>query len=257
MEIEEKLIIAKLLDKIKTSKKANKIVNTEFLSIYQKQIIQKKLNELDIKNYIFFGGYDEAEGQILIIYPEKFDLDIVVNNIKNIIKVIKIVLPKELEGKYSHRDYLGSVMQMGLNRNRIGDIIVYSNKTYIIVLKENAEYLINYLNNLTKFRKSQIELIDYPDIEVKPIEYEDFNILINSMRLDNFVSEIANISRSKAEEMLKQEKIYINSKVETKSSKAVKEKDIIVIRGKGKYFVDKILGENKKEKIIVNIKKYK
>ena len=257
MEIEEKLIIAKLLDKIKISKKANKIINTEFLSIYQKQIIQKKLNELGVKNYIFFGGYDEAEGQILIIYPEKFDLDIVTNNLKNIIKVIKIILPKELEGKYSHRDYLGSVMQMGLNRNRIGDIIVYGNKAYIIVLKENAEYLINYLSDLTKFRKSKIQLIDYTDIEVKPIEYEEFNILINSMRLDNFVSEIANNSRSKAEEMLKQEKIYINSKVETKSSKAVKEKDIIVIRGKGKYLVDKILGENKKGKIIVNIKKYK
>lgn len=257
MEIEEKLIIAKLLDKIKTSKKANKIVNTEFLSIYQKQIIQKKLNELGVKNYIFFGGYDEAEGQILIIYPEKFDLDIVTKNLKNKIKVIKIKLPKELEGKYKHRDYLGAVMQVGLNRNRIGDIIVYSNKAYIIVLKENAEYLINYLSDLTKFRKSKIQLIDYTDIEIKPIEYEDFNILINSMRLDNFVSEIANISRSKAEEMLKQEKIYINSKVETKSSKAVKVKDIIVIRGKGKFMIDSITGKNKKEKIIVNIRKYK
>ena len=257
MEIEEKLIIAKLLDKIKLSKSSNKIVNTEFLSIYQKQIIQKKLNELGIKNYIFFGGYNEAEGQILIIYPEKFDIDIVNKNLKNIIKVIKIKLPKELEGKYSHRDYLGSIMQLGLNRNRIGDIIVYSDRAYIIVLKENTEYLVNYLSDFVKFRKAKMELIDYTDIEVKPIEYEEFNILINSMRLDNFVSEIANISRSKAEEMLKQEKIYINSKVETKSSKTVKENDILVMRGKGKYLVYKISGKNKKGKIIVNIKKYK
>ena len=257
MEIEEKLIIAKLLDKIKLSKSSNKIVNTEFLSIYQKQIIQKKLNELGIKNYIFFGGYNEAEGQILIIYPEKFDIDIVNKNLKNIIKVIKIKLPKELEGKYSHRDYLGSIMQLGLNRNRIGDIIVYSDRAYIIVLKENTEYLVNYLSDFVKFRKAKMELIDYTDIEVKPIEYEEFNILINSMRLDNFVSEIANISRSKAEEMLKQEKIYINSKVETKSSKTVKENDILVMRGKGKYLVYKISKKKKKGKIIVNIKKYK
>lgn len=257
MEIEDRLIIAKLLDKIKICRSSNKIVNTEFLSIYQKEIIQKKLNEIGAKNYIFFGGYDDAEGKILIIYPEKFDIDIVIKNLKNIIKVIKIKLPKVLEGKYQHRDYLGSIMQMGLNRNRIGDIIVYDDKAYIVVLKENAEYLINYISDLKKFKKSKIELIDYQEMEVKPIEFEEFSILVSSMRLDNFVSEISKISRSKTEEMLKTEKIYINSKTETKASRAVKENDILVIRGKGKFLVDEIIGENKKGKIIVNVKKYK
>lgn len=257
MEIEDKLTIAKLLDKIKLSKSSNKIVNTEFLSIYKQEIMQRKLNELGVKNYIFFGGYDEAEGKILIIYPEKFDMDIVIKHLNNIIKVIKIKLPKELEGKYQHRDYLGSIMQMGLNRNRIGDIIVYDDRTYIIVLKENAEYLVNYISDLTKFRKSQIELVDYQKIEIKPIEYEEFNILINSMRLDNFVSEIVKISRSKTEELLRQEKIFIDAKTEIKASKIIKEKDILVIRGKGKFLIDKIIGENKKGKTIVSIKKYK
>src|SRR5699024_2440574 len=140
MQIEDKLIIAKLMDKIKICRTRNKIVHTEFLSIYEKQIIQKELNRNKIKNYIFFGGYEGAEGEILVIYPEKLGKDIAEKNLKNILKAIKIKLPKELEGKYNHRDYLGCVMKTGLNRNRIGDIIVHEDGAYIIVLKENAEY---------------------------------------------------------------------------------------------------------------------
>ena len=104
--IDDKLIIAKLMDKIKICKTRNKIVNTEFLSMYQKGIIQKELNKLKIKNYLFFGGYEGAEAEILVIYPEKYDLEIVRKNLENILKVIKIELPKEVFGKYTHRDYL-------------------------------------------------------------------------------------------------------------------------------------------------------
>ena len=57
--IEEKLILAKLQDKIKCCKNRNKIVNTEFLNLYQKNLIQNKLNELKISNYIFHGGFEE------------------------------------------------------------------------------------------------------------------------------------------------------------------------------------------------------
>lgn len=111
MEIEDKLIIAKLMDKIKICKTRNKIVNTEFLTIYQKQIIKKELTKIKNNNYLFFGGYENAEGEILIIYPEKLELGLVEKNIDNIICSIKITLPKEVRGKYTHRDYLGACMK--------------------------------------------------------------------------------------------------------------------------------------------------
>lgn len=257
MEIEDKLIIAKLKDKINISKTRNKIVNTEFLTIYQRDIIQKELNRNKIKNYIFFGGYEEAEARALIIYPEKFDIDIVNRNLENIIKAVKIKLPKEVKGKYTHRDYLGAVMKTGLNRNRVGDIIVFEDTAYIIVLNENAEYIKDFLKDLVRFSKAEIEVINYTEIEVKELEFEEIKIAVSSMRLDNVVSEIAKISRGKAEELLLAEKVFVNSKVETKSAKNVKEQDILAIRGKGKYIIDKTIGSNKKGKDIVIVKKYK
>lgn len=256
MEIEDKLLLAKIMDKVKISKTKNKILNTEFLTTYQKEIVEKELNKCKVKNYMFFGGYDEAEGKVLIIYPEKLDLNLMQNNLRNIVKGIKIKLPKELAGKYTHRDYLGTVMQIGLNRDRIGDIIVYESEAYIFVLEENTSYIASSLESARKFSKSIIEIIDYNEIPIKETEFEEMEISVSSIRLDNVVSSIAKMSRKKAEELLVDEKIFVNAKVETKSTKSLKEGDILVIRGKGKFIINKISENNRKGKVILEVKKY-
>lgn len=92
---EEKLIIAKLNDKIRLCKTRNRIVNTEFLNMYQENVIKKELEHIKMKNYIFFGGYEEAESKILILYPDKLTEEIAENTISNMMKAIRIVLPNE------------------------------------------------------------------------------------------------------------------------------------------------------------------
>lgn len=255
--LEERLLIAKLTDKIKECKTKNKIVNTEFLNMHQKNIVQKELNRLKEKTYIFFGGYENANFEVLIIYPPKFPADIVNDNIKNIIKAIRIKLPKELVGKYKHRNYLSAVMIQGLERERIGDIVVHDDQAYIVVLKENAEYLKNSLQNLTRFKKSIIDVVDYIDIKIKPQEFEEFNIKVASNRVDAIVAEIAKTSRNKSEQYIDDKRVSINYQEETKYTRTVKENDIIVIRGKGKFIIDKIGEKNQKGRLIIKIKKYK
>ena len=120
-----KLLIAKIEDKIRISKNQNKITNSEFLNEFQVAIVQKELLNLKEKGYFFYGGYDKAIRKILIIYPDKLDKDVVLKNINDILVAIKIELPNELQGKIKHKDYLGTVMSFGLTRERIGDIIVY------------------------------------------------------------------------------------------------------------------------------------
>lgn len=255
--IDDKLIIAKLMDKIKICKTRNKIVNTEFLSVYQKEIIQKELNKLKIKNYLFFGGYEGAEAEILVIYPEKYDLEIVRKNLENILKVIKIELPKEVFGKYTHRDYLGMAMKIGLNRDRIGDINVSEKGAYIFVLEENARYIVDSLKDFTRLNKADIEIINYTEAKLKEQEFEEIRISIQSMRIDSIVSELIKTSRNKTNELLLGEKVFVNTKCETKPSKLLKENDILAIRGAGKFIVCECIGNNKKGKMIVEMKKYK
>ncbi len=256
-QVEDKLIVAKIMDKVKICKSRNKIVHTEFLTPYQREIIQKELNKNKIKNYLFFGGYEEAEGKILVLYPEKFEMDIVNKNLENIIKVIKIKIPKEVEGKYNHRDYLGTVMKAGLNRNRIGDIVVEKDGACIFVLEENAEYILKSLKEFTRFAKAKIEIINFKEVEIKEQEFEMIKITVVSMRIDAIISSLLKVSRNKAEELIKQEKIFVNTKVEKKISKEINEKDILAIRGYGKAIIEEIIGNNKSEKLIIRIKKYK
>ena len=255
--INDKLIIARLMDKIKICKIRNKIVNTEFLSMYQKESIQKELNKLKIKNYLFFGGYEGAESEILVIYPEKYDLEIVRKNLENILKVIKIELPKEVFGKYTHRDYLGMAMKIGLNRDRIGDINVSEKGAYIFVLEENARYIVDSLKDFTRLNKADIEIINYTEAKLKEQEFEEIRISIQSMRIDSIVSELIKTSRNKTNELLHGEKVFVNTKCETKPSKLLKENDILAIRGAGKFIVCECIGNNKKGKMIVEMKKYK
>lgn len=254
---EEKLILAKLNDKLKHCKTRNKIVNTDFLNMYQENIIKKELVRIKEENYIVTGGYEEAESKILILYPEKLTKTIVEQNIKNIIKAIKIVLPNEQKGRYLHKDYLGTIMQFGLTRERIGDIIVYEDKAYIIVMQENAQYIKDSLLTTKKFKKSKIEIIDVNEIEVKEKEFEEIKITINSPRLDNFVSEITKTSRNETSKLIENEQVFVNCQVETRQSKEIVEGDILIIRRSGKYIVDEFKHINRKGKQIVIIKKYK
>lgn len=258
-------------DKLYQSKSNNKITNTEFLTTYKQSVLEKELNRIKENNFYFYGGYNDSEYKILIFYPDKFidefekfkigekdeyKLSIGERYINDILKIIRIKLPKEIIGQYEHRNYLSAIMKFGIGRERIGDIIVNDEGADIIVLKENAEYLKNSLKELTRFKKAIVEILDINEIKEKELKFEKFKITVNSNRLDNFVSEITKNSRSKTEEIIKAEKVFINSKIEAKQSKELKINDIVVIRGSGKYRIKEFLGLNKKQKMIVEIEKY-
>lgn len=126
----------------------------------------------------------------------------------------------------------------------------------MILLSENAEYVRENLSHFTKFKKAKIDVININEIKVKPKEFEDLKIVVASNRLDNFVAEISKSSRSKAEEYILSERVFVNEIAELKVSKKLKVKDKITIRGKGKFIIDEFVGMNKKGKEIYLIKKY-
>ena len=253
---DEKLMYAKIDDKIKLSKTRNKILNTDFL--YEEQIakVEKYLRSIKHQNYLYFGGYLNASRKVLIIYPEKLTEEIVKKNLNAIFSAIRIELPNELKGTYSHKDFLGGIMKLGIAREKIGDIITVDNGADIIILKENEEYIYENLKLLTRFRKSNISVIDIVDIVVKETEFENFSVIVSSMRIDNFISELAKTSRNKAEELIEFDRVLLNYETVAKASKVVKENDVITIRGKGKFIIGKTLRTTKGNKLVIDVKKY-
>ncbi len=253
----DKLLLAKIMDKFKISKCKNKIVNSNFMNEYEISIVKNELKKGKEKNYIIFGGYEGAKREIIIVYPDKINEDIVKSNLNSILKAIKIELPSEIFGTFQHKDYLGTIMSFGLARERIGDILVYEDSAYIITLEENAQYIKESLELERRLKKAKITIINLENIKIKKEDFEEIHISVSSNRLDNIISEILNTSRRISQDLIENEKVFINYAIEIKSTRAVRETDIITIRGKGKYIIEKFLGENKKNKEVFCVKKYK
>lgn len=252
---QRKLLEAKIQDKYKFAISKNKITNTDFLNMSEKAEAEKFLKENHIKNYAFFGGNgEESDRNILLFYPEKFTIEMVQKNYDKILSGIRIKLPKELQ--YEHRIYLSGIMKLGIKREKIGDILVREDGAEIIALNEVVDFLVNNLSELTRFKSAKFDIISIGDIQQKEKEFENLSIIVSSMRLDNFVSELAKCSRSKALEIIEQQRVYLNYDVETKFSKKVNLGDVLNIRGKGKFIVSEIDRKTRTEKWVINIKKF-
>ena len=88
-------------------------------------------------------------------------------------------------------------------------------------------------------------------------EFEDLNIIVSSIRLDNFVAEIANCSRTNASDLISEGRVFVNSINEFKDSKKINIGDLITIRGKGKFIFDGIEKETRSGRYLLNMRKYK
>lgn len=255
-EQEEKLLVAKILDKLEFTKTKNKIQYTDFLNIYEQDIADKLLKKIGYKNYYFFGGRESTERKLLIIYPEKLTEEMAKKNHNKILSIIKIKLPNDLKDEYDHRRYLGAIIKLGIEREKTGDIFVRSLGADIIVKNEVVNFLMQNLNSLTRFQSAEIEEQDIKELKDVVVEKVEVSSIIISLRLDNIVSILARTSRSKAVDILDQERVFVNAKLETKPSKQLNVGDIITIRGKGKFEFKRIEGMSKKGRYIVKFDKY-
>ena len=126
----------------------------------------------------------------------------------------------------------------------------------IIVSKELMDYLIQNLKSLTRFQSAEITQVELEDLKNIQISKVEISSIVTSLRLDNIVSVLAKTSRNKANEIIEQERVFLNYKLETKSSRQVKVGDTITIRGKGRFNFKEISGNTKKGRFIIKIDKF-
>lgn len=273
---ENEFLYAKLEDKIRFCETRNKITHTDFFTEPEIIKIEKYLHSIKYKNYFIFGGYEDSNRKMIFFYPEKLNFtetnhnltsninnsniisatpeinSAVLRNItNNVLEIIRITLPKNQIGTYEHRDYLSAIMKFGIVREKFGDIIVYPEGADFIVQKENSQYFKDNLIELTRFQKSKIEILDISNLHENCQEVEEISIIVNSMRIDNFITEICHCSRNKAEEILLQERVMINYEPIFKNSKEVKINDIITIRGFGRFVVKDFSRKTKSGKNVI------
>lgn len=194
------------------------------------------------------GVFEESERKILCFSTntyETLDYDIHVIKIKNKSKF------KELK----HKDYLGSIMALGIKRNLFGDLIVHEDTCFVPMVSSVSEYV---QDNLTTIGNCPctIDKVDINNENIPKIEFEEKNIIVTSLRIDNIVPSICNISRTKGTELISNGSVLLNYLNCNRKDKLVEMKDTITIRGFGKYKVISIEGETSKGRIKLLIGRY-
>jgi RNA-binding protein YlmH len=154
----------------------------------------------------------------------------------------------------THRDFLGAILSLGIERNKIGDLLVSENTCYLPIHEEIESFILCNLERISNV-KCDVELID--NFEFLPkFTFKEEIILVSSLRLDGIVSKIIKASRNNAQSMIEQGQILVNYvKIKDKSYE-LKSEQRITIRGFGKFILGDSVGNSKSGKLRIIIKKY-
>lgn len=225
---------------------------TGFLSLNEQDIFWKMEKEMKGTSFQFFGGIESSERKILrfgsleeVGYEETYPIVCIHMN----------PLSAKFADDFSHRDFLGALMNLGIERSTIGDILVGQKEGYIFCLKNIAEFI---CMNLDKVRHTSIrctivtEPKDIPQEEPIPLE-----ILISSMRMDAVIAKVYNKSRNDVVQLFESGKIFVDGRMIDKYSNTLKGNESISVRGHGKFIFAGVVHETKKGKIRAEILLYK
>lgn len=155
----------------------------------------------------------------------------------------------------THREILGTLMGLGIERDTIGDICITEGKAAVFVTEKLAEFI---MDSVSKIGKVGVSCSYGVDFQLPEKQYEELSYSVASLRLDNLVRNMANCSRGTAcDRYLKPQLVQLNGEVCDNPSKLIKEGDIITIRGKGKFLLSEIGDTGRKGNTHIKVKKYK
>ena len=246
---EGEAVAVKLVDFAAQTIKNRKCKLTGFLSPFEQEmtgVIAKSLGALTVDLY---GGYRGAERQRAAFCHEEF---------KGTPNFEIAVIKAEWNGEFArlgHRDVLGSIMSLGVDREYIGDIIATKDCARILIDKKMCDY---FLAKLTQIGGTSVETsLDEPEnISAKEERIKEIRATVASLRADSIAAAGFGMSRSKAATEILAEKIKLNWQTVKNASQSVKEGDILSMRGRGRVEVAEIRGQTKKGRVGVLLKRF-
>lgn len=208
-----------------------------------------KLKEQKYKTPFFlFGGFANAERCVACF--SEYD------NVAFPIVCIKVEpLQQKFADKLNHRDFLGSLMNLGIDRSVLGDIKIDNNVGYVFCLDSIADYLIE---NLTRIKHTSVKCCKNNEIPEFITKLPDESqIIVSSLRADTIVAGIYKLSRNNVSQLFLQDKVFINSKAIKKEGTLIKENDVVSVRGYGKFIYSGTEKSTKKGRYVICVRIYK
>jgi len=229
---EEQILRKRLLDLANASYTRGICLYSDFLNLNEQNIFFSMKNELPMTKYFAYGGYSDAERKILCFYGKDIMVD--EDNVVYPISCIKVVpLNQKFSDELNHRDFLGAVLNLGLDRTKIGDIIILENEGYVLAHNSISPFI---MDNLTKVKHTMVNCyqVEYKDFQYQP-KMKEITGTVSSMRLDAVLAVAFNSSRSSLSGLIEGGKVSVGGKVILSNSYNLKENDVVSVRGHGKF----------------------
>lgn len=245
-----KLIIAKVEDLVRWVIRNQDWNTTWFLDPVTQVHVERYLTSIREISHKKSGGYPSAERNIFAIYPDWMEFD------DELFPYCAISIEwNERYFSVSHRDILGSILGLGIERHAIGDIIVKGNIAYVIIMKDISDFI---LTNLAKVGRAKVKVshVDLAQLDIPEPKFKEINTTVPSMRLDCLASSGFGYSRNKILPFIREGKLFVNWEQITKPDFQVKEGDIITLRGAGRIRIFKVSGLTKKQRVAVIIHRF-
>ncbi|MCI8877864.1 MAG: hypothetical protein HFF78_02665 [Oscillospiraceae bacterium] len=248
-EPEDRLLLAKVLDKYEQSQQKNIPAATLFLSPREQQLVQALLNAAGVRSgYVLDGGYEEAERKIAVFLPDWAE------DAEGELAFLRALF-HGADSALTHRDILGSLMGLGVERDRLGDILVSPHSADIIAAPSLRDFFLREWTEAGRVKLTVAEIareeLLLPQVQVKVLRDT-----VSSLRLDAVAAAAFSVSRGKAAELIAAGRVNLDHVPCLKPDKPVAEGAVLTARGFGKAKLKEVGGLSKKGRTGITIERY-
>ena len=247
ISVEEKMLITRAEDTVVLCEKQNCIKFMGFLTPADAETVRRNMPRSAIQT-VFSGGYPCAERTLFVALPDYLEEDAALD----LISVVEVT-GRDI-GELKHPDYLGSLLGLGIKREKIGDILVCEDKALVFVVENIADYIID---NLDKIGRKGVKLrkVLPSEVEIPQRKTEMISATVAALRLDSIVAAAIRTSRSAALSVIAEGRVFLNWTLQSSPSAKVKPGDVFSVRGKGRFRLSEEINETKKGRLGVCIEK--
>lgn len=203
-------------------------------------------------NPIFYGGYDGAARTMCGFFEGTYAEELPTESKLDLFSLRAVTFSFRNCDKLSHRDFLGAILSIGIERSVLGDILTAEDYAVVFCLETAAQPVLD----LTKIGRVGVKTESGITKELPKAKFETLDRTVSSLRLDRLVAACANLSGDRSASLIKSGQVQADFSVCLNVSSIIKENTVLSIRGHGRYKIKEIAGETKKGKIRVVIEKY-
>lgn len=233
------------------------VMFSDFLNLNEQNIYHAAQRELPVQTRLF-GGYEEAERRILACIPDALS-SYLQTDAADLQYPIVCLAARPLHEKFAehltHRDVLGALMHLGIDRGKLGDIVCRDGVFYIFCVEQIHVFL---MENLAQIRHTAVQLSPVESVDLSGVcpDFETRQEMIASNRIDCIIAKAYHLSRSEAAEELAGERVFIDGRCIRNCNQSCESGAIVSVRGMGRFVFETDESLSKKGKLRVSFKMY-